>query len=114
MRTLPVSRTVAAAAAGLALTGIALSTLAIAAPPVETERPGRYNMQPADGGILRLDTETGAMSMCAKRGSGYSCEPVHDDRSGQKELERLTAENRDLRGEIGRASRLFRSTRHQI
>ena len=67
----------------------------------------RYIMQPVDGGILRLDTETGAMSMCAKRGAAYSCEPVQDDRSSQKDLERLTAENRDLRGEIKRMEEIM-------
>ncbi len=31
-----------------------------------TERPGRYTMVPAEGGFVRLDTETGTVSHCRR------------------------------------------------
>ena len=73
-----------------------------AAPPTETEKPGRYAMQSVDGGVLRMDTETGAMSLCTRRSGIIACEPVQDDRSAQKEADRLAIENRELRADIKR------------
>ncbi len=73
-----------------------------AAPPTEPDRQGRYIMQPVDGGVLRMDSESGAMSLCVKRGSALTCEPVQDDRTGQKEAERLALENRELKADIKR------------
>ena len=81
---------------------IAASSPVAAAPPAEAERSGRYMMQPVDGGVLRMDTETGAMSLCTRRSGAVACEPVQDDRSGQKEAERLAIENRELRADIKR------------
>lgn len=67
------------------------------------ERSGRYTMTPADGGFLRLDTVTGAVSMCAKRDreGQWACEPLPDAAAAQKrDLERLEAENKALKDEI--------------
>ncbi|GLK68488.1 hypothetical protein [Hansschlegelia plantiphila] len=67
MRALPFA--VAALAATLTLPP------AWAAPP-----PGgdRFQIQPAEGGFLRLDRETGATSFCAASGDGYACKPVSE------------------------------------
>ena len=65
--------------------------------------PGRFTMQPADGGILRLDTQTGALSMCHKASGGWSCEMLPDDRKASTdELARLKAENDELKSAVKR------------
>jgi hypothetical protein len=64
---------------------------------------GRYTMTPVDGGFLRLDTETGDMALCQRKGATWSCEAMADSsRSLQKEFDRLAAENKELRAEIKR------------
>lgn len=63
---------------------------------------GRYTMSPVDGGFLRLDTQTGAVSMCARTGTAWACTPV-EDRSGAStaaELSKLESENKDLKDRI--------------
>jgi hypothetical protein len=68
------------------------------------EQPGRYTMQPVDGGFLRLDTQTGAVSMCRPEASGtVSCQPAKCVESGLLgELARLRAENIGLKAEVKR------------
>jgi len=68
------------------------------------ETPGRYTMQPVDGGFLRLDTQTGAVAMC-RPGSGgtVDCKPAEAKESGLLgELARLRAENTELKAEVKR------------
>lgn len=61
----------------------------IGAPPVEATG---FTMQPVEGGLMRLDTRTGAMSFCAARAGGWSCEAVPDDRAAlEAEIGRLQA-----------------------
>ena len=97
----------------LPLTAVALLLAATlpgsAANPAEppAERPGRYIMQPVDGGALRMDSETGAMSLCTRRNGAFSCEPVQDERTSQRETERLTSENRDPKAEIKRLEEML-------
>ena len=68
------------------------------------ELPGRYTMQPVEGGFLRLDTQTGAVSMCRPQAGGaVSCQPAKSEESGLLgELARLRAENTGLRAEVKR------------
>lgn len=87
-----------------------ISATAFAAPagfaqapvPGQQERQGRFALQPVDGGgVLRLDTETGAMSYCIRQGTAMACEPVSvTDQS--KEVERLTRENEQLKADMKR------------
>ena len=66
------------------------------------ERAGRYTMSPIDGGFVRLDTETGAMSTCNRRDTKWVCEPMGDEgQSMRSELDRLRAENRRLEALAG-------------
>ncbi|MDX2158636.1 MAG: hypothetical protein SFW09_19215 [Hyphomicrobiaceae bacterium] len=81
---------------------ISAVSASVAAPPGEIERPGRYTMQPTDGGFLRLDTVTGDMSLCQRAGGSFECKPVKDDRDLQAEVARLAAENKELKAEIKR------------
>lgn len=73
-----------------------LCALAGAAPEAE-EKTGRFVMTPVEGGFLRMDTQTGAVSMCQRMQDKWSCELVADDRrSLDREIERLGQENREL------------------
>ncbi len=70
------------------------------------ETPGRYTMQPVDGGFLRLDTQTGAVSMCRPGAGGtVTCQPSQSDQGIQglpSEIARLRAENSELKAEVKR------------
>ncbi|MBN9260484.1 MAG: hypothetical protein J0I57_19640 [Hyphomicrobium sp.] len=83
----------------------ALAILAVLPASAQTrDVPGRFTMQPIEGGFLRLDTQTGAVSTC-RTGSGnlVLCQPAQEESQGlAKEIERLRTENLDLRAEIKR------------
>jgi hypothetical protein len=86
----------------------ALAVLAaLAALPASAETrdaPGRFTMQPIEGGFMRLDTQTGAVSMCRPdTGKLILCQPAQDkQQSLEKEIERLSAENIELKAEVKR------------
>ena len=77
----------------------------------EADRPtappnGRFAMAPVDGGFLRMDTDTGTVSLCAKKAGAWSCETVPDDyKTMQKDADRLTQENATLRRELSELRR---------
>jgi len=82
------------------VSAVVLAALTGAAPDVE-ERSGRYVMTPVEGGFLRMDSHTGAVSMCQRISGKWACEAVADDRKAlDSEIERLTAENRELRATV--------------
>jgi hypothetical protein len=90
--------------AGALILGLAGATSA-AEPPAATnpdEKPGRFTMQPADGGFIRLDTATGDVSHCVRAGATFECKPVKDDRDMQREIAQLVEENKGLKAEIKR------------
>ena len=59
---------------------------------------GRYTMAPVDGGFLRMDTDSGVVSLCAKKEAAWRCETVPDDyRALQLENEALKKELSELR-----------------
>jgi hypothetical protein len=90
------------------LSAIALLLLVGAAP--DAERPGaRYRLTPADGGaFLRLDTETGATSVCRRKDGGWACEAAADDRRALLgEIDRLAAENTELKSAVKRLEELL-------
>ncbi len=68
----------------------------------QQERQGRFQLQPVEGGgVLRLDTETGAMSYCSRSAATMTCEPVSVvDQT--KEIEKLTRQIAELKAEIKR------------
>jgi hypothetical protein len=85
----------------VALAGAATAAMAQSTLPAGS--PGRFTMHPADGGVLRLDTQTGVLSMCRQAPSGWSCSMMPDDRATvTDEIERLKAENTELRSAVKR------------
>ena len=73
------------------ISAIALTLLIAAAPDTDLAAGGRYKITPAEGGaFLRLDTQTGAMSVCQRKDGKWACEAVPDDRRAlQSEVKRL-------------------------
>ena len=58
-------------------------------------------MSPVDGGVLKLDKETGTVSFCARKSEAWSCEPVDDKaQPADDRMARLEAENKDLKARI--------------
>jgi hypothetical protein len=69
-----------------------------AAGTVAQDVTARYAMKDVEGGLIRLDTQTGTVSHCSKKVTDWVCEAVADERKAyQDEITRLTKENEDLR-----------------
>ncbi len=78
-----------------------LPLMMTAAPGSAADAAGRYTMQQTDNGMLRLDTLTGAMSLCNARNGAWACARIEDDSAGlESELRDLKRENRSLRNRI--------------
>jgi hypothetical protein len=96
--------------ASILLTAFVALTALSGAAPEEAERNGRFVMTPVEGGFLRMDTQTGAVSMCLRTSGKWACEAVADDRRAlQTELERLGSENRELSDTIKRLEDMLAS-----
>lgn len=89
-----------------ALCAIAASALLATPAGAAPEASGRYAMTRIHDGVLRLDTATGAVSVCRREDGEWACEAVRDPHLDlQREVEALRGENAALRAEIGRAER---------
>jgi hypothetical protein len=86
----------------------AAAVLLIGGPVALAQSSGRFAMHPADGGgMVRLDTETGAVSICKGPGGQWTCEAVADDRAAfEKEIARLARENDELRASVKRLEQM--------
>lgn len=61
---------------------------------------GRYTMTPTEGGFIRMDTQTGAMSMCAGKEGEWTCRAMPDDQKIlQDKIAGLEEQNRKLQEE---------------
>ena len=68
------------------------------------EAPGRYTMTTVEGSVWRLDSATGAMSVCGRKLDHWACESVADDAQALKEeVDRLARENQELRDKLAKA-----------
>ncbi len=69
---------------------------------------GRYQMTPVENGFMRLDTETGAVSICKNATGKVVCE-LAEDGAGQytKDIDKLKQENKKLRAEVDRLEQHF-------
>jgi hypothetical protein len=62
---------------------------------------GRYTLAPVEDGILRLDTRTGAMSICNNKHVGWSCYAMPDERAAlDTEIGRLQRDNERLQEQL--------------
>lgn len=67
--------------------------------PLAGPQVARFAFAPVDGGVLKLDTQTGQASYCSKEAGRFACVPVPDARDAyeaeiarlQKEVARLKA-----------------------
>jgi hypothetical protein len=78
----------------------ALATPALAQSAPDNEN-GRYTFSQVSDGMLRLDTRTGAVSICARKDAGWSCNTVPDERTAlENEIARLQRENGALKKDM--------------
>jgi hypothetical protein len=67
---------------------------------------GRYTLKAIEGGFLRLDTKTGAVSTCRKEDSNVICRAAADDRAVlQSEIDRLQTANDKLRAKLAKRNK---------
>ncbi len=65
--------------------------------PLAGVQNGRFQMIPTPNGFLRLDTRTGAVSLCAVSGAAAECRAAADDREAlMGEVERLAKRAAEL------------------
>lgn len=61
---------------------LTLSTAALlAAAPSKAEEGGRYRLEPAEHGFVRMDTLTGQMSLCEEKDGQLACRAADDERA---------------------------------
>jgi hypothetical protein len=73
----------------------------VALPAFAADEAPRYTMSPTEGGIIRLDTRTGAVSTCTTGSGAMVCRSAADDRAGlEQEIDRLSRENRQLKQKL--------------
>jgi len=79
------------------------SLSAILASPVQAageQDPGRYTLSPTEGGVIRLDRETGTMSFCSGKEGEWTCKDMPEQESAlKKRLDELEGEKRALEAE---------------
>lgn len=57
------------------------------------DKLGRYTMTPTEGGVLKLDTVTGAVSFCTRAEGDWGCKPTKDgEQILRREIEGLRSE----------------------
>ncbi len=83
------------------LAGMAAGVLAMAGAVHAEEASGaRFTMTPTQGGFVRLDTVTGAVSMCTGKEGEWACKAMPDDQKAlQDKIARLEDEVRALKDE---------------
>ena len=79
---------------------VAFAPFALAQPVPDSEN-GRYSFSPVPDGTLRLDTRTGAVSLCANKEAGWACNTAPDERQAlENEIARLQRENGALKKDM--------------
>ncbi|MBZ9935953.1 hypothetical protein LB518_06590 [Mesorhizobium sp. BR1-1-16] len=109
-----------ALAAMLVIPAVATAQDAAPAMPdvaADTSRIGRYTMVPADGGFVRLDTETGTVSHCRRESEAidapWRCAAIPEAVLGEPgRLEALATRVDTLSAEVGRLSARLETIEH--
>ena len=87
----------------LALTLIFIGLVLSAALAAEN---GRFTMSPTKDGFVRLDTQTGTVSLCNRVDGQWSCGAISKDQGDlESELARLRTENNSLRRRLAAQGR---------
>ena len=69
--------------------------------PANAAETGRYVLKDVEGGFIRLDTQSGAVSLCRSLNEQWRCEPVADAEIAlQDEINRLAEENAALQQKL--------------
>ncbi len=93
-------------AAKTTLAAAAFACVAFAAPAFADDATpdsehGRYSFNKVADGVLRLDSQTGQVSVCSQRAVGWACQAAPDDRTVlEGEIARLRGENAALKKEM--------------
>lgn len=97
----------------LVILGVAAQS-ALAQTSGPSTQGGRFALQPVEGGVIRMDAQSGALSMCKKQsGEQWACESLPDERKAlQLEIDRLTKENGELAAEMKRLEDDLKKERH--
>ncbi|MGJ0507836.1 MAG: hypothetical protein ACR652_12085 [Methylocystis sp.] len=86
----------------LALTLTGPAAVADETPTIVAPEADRFSLQPTEGGFLRLDRQTGAVSFCTAKDGVSVCRVGADERAAlQDEIERLRGENARLKAVAG-------------
>ena len=90
-------------------TSLTIFVLLMAASPVFAQA-NRFTMTPTDNGFLRLDTQTGAISICNNNDGQWHCKNLapkeqstplnNSDKIASNDLIKLQQENKELKAEI--------------
>ena len=76
-------------------TGLVLALVTVLSSPVlaAEETPGRYSMSVTDEGMVRLDTQSGAVSLGTGKAGRWVCRSIADDRLAlENEIDRFVEE----------------------
>ncbi len=60
----------------------------------------RFDFQRVDGGLLRLDTQSGEVALCSPHGAHWGCEIVPENNAAMEKATQLESENAKLRAEV--------------
>ena len=83
------------------VSALALGSAANAQTSTPDTENGRYSFSAVPDGMLRLDTRTGAVSLCARQDAGWACNTVPDERTAlENEIARLQRENGALKKDM--------------
>jgi flagellar motility protein MotE (MotC chaperone) len=76
---------------------IAAAALVLATGAAHAEQAERYRLEKSADGFVRMDTQTGAMSICEEKDAQLVCRVAADERSAfQDEIERLQGQVKAL------------------
>jgi hypothetical protein len=83
------------------IAGFCLIAPALADDAMPDSGNGRYTFNKVAEGFLRLDTQSGEVSVCSQRTIGWACQAVPEDRAVlENEIARLRKENGTLKKDL--------------
>jgi hypothetical protein len=85
----------------LIIAALVVTSPALAEDTTPGNGEGRYSFNKVADGFLRLDTQTGEVSLCSRRTVGWACLAAPEDRVVlENEITRLRSENAALKKDI--------------